>query len=260
VSESPALDCQGIMVNFGTIGVLNALSLSVRRREVLGVLGANGAGKSTLLKAVAGVLPVSGGSVLVHGEDVTKLGAAQRVRKGVALIPQGRRVFAPLTVAENVRLGAFTFRGERRRVKDALDRQLEMFPTLRDKWDRPAGTLSGGQQQLVAVARGLMTEPSLIMLDEPSLGVTPDILSAIRGVLESLARDDGAAVIIVEQNVSFALEATSRIVFLRGGQVLYDARSEDVRSDPASVTKLYLGIEKNPGDFLEGQVRQKQPG
>lgn len=208
------LVADSLFVSYGKIEVLRGLSFDVAEREIVGVLGPNGCGKSTALKAISGLLMPSG-SVRYRGRDITNMGIAERVRAGITLVPQGKNVFSSMTVQENLLMGAFC-RSDKAGVSDDVEYWFGFFPQLADKRERLAGQLSGGEQRMVAVARGLMARPSVILLDEPSLGVAPVVLAELgRGILR--LRDElGLTIVIVEQDVPFALDIADRIIVLAG--------------------------------------------
>lgn len=209
--------------------VLSNISFSVAEGEFVTVLGPNGSGKSTLLKAMAGVLPAKTGTILVDDRDVTSHKGAARVRDGITLIPQGRRMFGSLTVQQNLEMGAYTV-GSGRPVREAMSKWMDVFPELDLKRRSRASELSGGQQQLVAIVRGLMSNPSILLLDEPSLGVSPNILGRVGSILKTINKEMGLGIVLVEQNVEFALSLAERILLLRSGQIVLDTRVEELDS------------------------------
>ncbi len=212
--------------------VLSDITLSVEDGEFIAILGPNGSGKSTLLKTLAGVIPATTGTVELNGRHVTRHQGAARVRDGITLIPQGRRMFGSLTVEQNLEMGAYTIR-DRKLVRQSMDKWMGVFSELREKRRERASTLSGGQQQLVAIVRGLMSNPSTLLLDEPSLGVSPNILSRVGAILSTINREMGVAIILVEQNVEFALKLAERVLLLRSGQLVFDKKLEELDSREA---------------------------
>lgn len=232
----------GLDSGYGRIAVLHDISLKVGEGEIVTLMGANGAGKSTLLKAIAGLLPVWKGSVCVAGEEIAGRPAERIVRKGVALVPEGRRLFGPMTVDENLELGAYA----RRRDRDAAshfdeDLQLahELFPVLAERRQQPAATLSGGEQQMLAIGRALMSRPRLLLLDEPSLGLAPKVISEIFGVLTAL-RDRGVTILLVEQDAKIALKHADRGYVLRTGEIALSGSAAELLSND-DVRLIYLG-------------------
>ena len=232
----------GLDSGYGRIAILRDISLEVGEGEIVTLMGANGAGKSTLLKAVAGLLPAWKGSVRVAGEEIAGQPAERIVRKGVALVPEGRRLFGPMTVDENLELGAYA----RRRDRDAasnFDEDLrlvhELFPVLADRRQQPAATLSGGEQQMLAIARALMSRPRLLLLDEPSLGLAPKVITEIFSVLATL-RDRGVTILLVEQDAKIALKHADRGYVLRTGEIALSGSAEELLSND-DVRLIYLG-------------------
>jgi len=202
------------------------------------LIGANGAGKSTLLGALSGLVRISGGRVRFADRPVGGLRPEVIVASGLIHVPQGRRLFGSMTVARNLLLGAY--RRHDRKVHDDLQRILGYFPALRDKLDREAGTLSGGEQQMVAIGRGLMGRPKLLMIDEPSLGLAPNIVDRVMEIVKAI-NEDGTAVLLVEQDVVLALEIADRGYVLENGRIVMSGPASDLRRDPA-IRKAYLGV------------------
>ncbi|TMF31138.1 MAG: ABC transporter ATP-binding protein [Chloroflexi bacterium] len=217
---------------------LKGVSLDVGEGEIVTLLGANGAGKSTLLGALSGLVRVSSGSVHLAGRRLTGLRPEMIVASGMVHVPQGRRLFSTMTVERNLLLGAY--RRHDRQVRADLERILGYFPALRDKLDREAGTLSGGEQQMVAIGRGLMARPTLLMIDEPSLGLAPNIVDRVMEIVRAI-NQDGTAVLLVEQDVVLALDIADRGYVLENGRIAMHGRAADLRRDPA-VRKAYLGV------------------
>jgi branched-chain amino acid transport system ATP-binding protein len=231
------LSVTGLGVRYGGIRALHDVGLEVGPGEAVAILGPNGAGKSTLLNAVAGLLRPAAGAVRVDGRDVTRARPERRVDAGIALVPEGRGVFADLPVRDNLLLGAY--RRPRRDRREALADVVELFPVLAERAGQPAGTLSGGEQQMLAIGRALMARPRLLMLDEPSLGLAP---LAIRQVVDRLVRlrDRGTAVLLVEQNTRAALRVATRGYLLERGSVVLAAPAGELR-DGGAVEASYLG-------------------
>lgn len=232
-----ALEVQGLEVAYGAVRALKGVSLSVGQGEVITLLGANGAGKSTTLRAISGLLRPRAGSITYRGEALTRLSPAQIVRRGIAHCPEGRRVFAGLSVHDNLLLGA----SGRRDPEIGLDiqRMFTLFPILAERRNQAAGTLSGGEQQMLALARALMSRPTLLLLDEPSLGLAPLVVRSIFATLKGL-KAAGITILLVEQNVKLALELADRAYVLRTGQVVLEGKAEELRDD-ARVARAYLG-------------------
>lgn len=232
-----ALEVQGLEVAYGAVRALKGVSLSVGQGEVITLLGANGAGKSTTLRAISGLVRPRAGSITYRGEALTRLSPAQIVRRGIAHCPEGRRVFAGLSVHDNLLLGA----SGRRDPEIGLDiqRMFTLFPILAERRNQAAGTLSGGEQQMLALARALMSRPTLLLLDEPSLGLAPLVVRSIFATLREL-KAAGITILLVEQNVKLALELADRAYVLRTGQVVLEGKAEELRDD-ARVARAYLG-------------------
>ena len=242
MTQAPArvLAVDGLVVRYGPVVAVQDAALHVDRGEVVALLGPNGAGKTSLLSAVAGLVPVAAGQVELLGEQVAGQPAEALVTRGLALSPEGRRVFAGLSVEQNLRLGAATVRdagvrGERE------ERMYGLFPILRERRRQAAGTLSGGQQQMVAIARALMSAPRLLLLDEPSLGLAPLVVEQIFELVAGL-RDDGVTVLIVEQNVRRTLEIADRAYVLVNGAVASHGTAEELLSG-GELERTYLGLE-----------------
>ena len=232
------LDIQNLVVNYDTIRALHGVSLRVETGSICCFIGANGAGKSTVLRAVSGLKRPESGSVRFQGLDLTQLKPHQIVRQGLAQSPEGRWVFPDLTVAENLLLGAYV-RSNREEVRTDLDHVYSLFPRLKERHSQAAGTLSGGEQQMVAMGRALMAKPKLLLLDEPSLGLAPQVVETIFGIVERINRE-GTTVLLVEQNAHLALEVSQYAYVLETGRVLLEGAASFVRSDPR-VKTAYLG-------------------
>ena len=234
------LSVRGLIVGYGPVTALAGIDLDVAAGEIVCVIGPNGAGKTTLMKTIAGLLRPRSGEVTLDGKPLPR-GAHVRVRSGIALAPEGRRVFAPLTVRDNLELGAYVrlSRGERGAVAADLQRAYEIFPQLRERADQPAGTLSGGEQQMLAIGRALMGRPRLLLLDEPSMGLAPLVVAEIFAVIRRL-HADGTTVLIAEQNARMALSVAQRGYVIEAGLVVKSAAAAALAGDPA-VREAYLG-------------------
>jgi branched-chain amino acid transport system ATP-binding protein len=235
---SALLQVEQLSAGYGLTPVLFAVDLELSAGELVALIGANGAGKSTLLGALSGLVGISGGRVRFADRQVTGLRPEMIVASGLIHVPQGRRLFGSMTVERNLLLGAY--RRHDREVRDDLQRILGYFPTLRDKLDREAATLSGGEQQMVAIGRGLMGRPKLLMIDEPSLGLAPNIVDRVMEIVKTINKD-GTAVLLVEQDVVLALEIADRGYVLENGRMAMSGRASDLRRDPA-IRKAYLGV------------------
>lgn len=233
------LDISELSVSYGAIAALNGVSLRVGAGEIVTLIGANGAGKTTTLRTVSGLLRAREGRVTFLGEDITKLAAHRIVARGLGHVPEGRMVFSNLTVAENLDLGAW-LRKDRQSVEGTRDYVFGIFPRLKERLRQTAGTLSGGEQQMLAIGRALMGEPKLLMLDEPSLGIAPRLISTIFEKIVEINRARGIAVLLVEQNAHLALEISSRAYVLEAGRVALEGPSVELRDHP-QLKAAYLG-------------------
>jgi branched-chain amino acid transport system ATP-binding protein len=233
------LSVEKIKVNYKQIAALHEVSLHVREGEIVVALGSNGAGKSTLLKSIASQLNPAEGSVLFQGERINGIGPHEVVKRGISLVPEGKRIFAKMSVNENLLVGAYLQKDEKIRTA-TLDRIFELFPRLRERMKQKAGTLSGGEQQMLAIARGLMSKPKLLMLDEPSLGIAPNLVDRIFETIE-IIRKSGLTILIVEQHVQEALEMADRGYILQTGRIVLEGNSE-ILLESELVKKAYLGI------------------
>ena len=229
------LKVEELTASYGRIEVLHGLSLEVAEGEIVAIVGANGAGKTTLMKTIAGVHPAAAGRIEYDGADATRLAAHRRVAAGLSLVPEGRQVFGPLSVRDNLRLGAFRRGGE-----SDIAAMEEMFPILAERRHQAAASLSGGQQQMLAIARALMARPRLLLLDEPSMGLAPMIVEQIFDALKERHRTSGLTVLVVEQNVAAALKMAHRGYVLETGRVAASGSSEALLADQA-VQRAYLG-------------------
>ena len=237
-NPEPLLEVRGLTAGFGAGPVLFGIDLEVGHAELVALVGANGAGKSTLLGAMSGLIRATAGTITLGGEDVTHARPEALVRKGIAHVPQGRRLFGTMSVEKNLLLGAYLRHD--REVRDDLKRVLGHFPALADKLSRDAGTLSGGEQQMVALGRGLMARPKLLMVDELSLGLAPKVVDHLIEVVQQINRE-GTALILVEQDVLVALDAASRAYVLENGRVVLSGAAAEVKEDPG-VRRAYLGL------------------
>jgi len=229
------LDVVDLGSRYGRIPALRGVALRVEPGELVALVGANGAGKTTLLRAISGVQPVCAGMVRFDGKDLARLTARQRVQMGIVQVPEGRQVFGPLSVEDNLLLGAFA-RGSR----NSLDPVLAMFPALQKKRHQPAGTLSGGQQQMLAIGRALMAEPRLLLLDEPSMGLAPQLVAKIFGQIAAL-KTRGTTILLVDQNARAALGVADRGYVMETGQIVLDGEAGALLRDPL-VQQAYLGL------------------
>ena len=232
------LEIEGLNSHYGRIHALKSASLTVREGELVALVGANGAGKTTLLRTLSGVHPASSGRITFDGCDITRMKSSRRVAEGVVQVPEGRQLFGPQTVEDNLRLGAFR-RGSGRPDED-IGRLYEMFPVLKVKRDQPAGTLSGGQQQIVALGRALMAKPRLLLLDEPSMGLAPLLVAEIFDAVQRLKRE-GTTILLVEQNAHAALAIADRGYVIETGEIVLSDSGAALLSNER-VRQAYLGL------------------
>lgn len=235
----PLLEVSNLSTHYGPIQALFDVSLEVHPGELVAMVGANGAGKTTLLHTLSSVQKASGGKVSFDGEEITRQAPHKIVHSGICHVPEGRQVFAPLSVDDNLRLGAYALRKEKGWVEEELERVYELFPILKEKAAQSAGTLSGGQQQMLAIGRALLGRPRLLLLDEPSMGLAPLLVEEIFRVIQSL-NEKGVTILLVEQNARAALGIADRGYVLETGRVVLSASAEDLLADEA-VRRAYLG-------------------
>jgi branched-chain amino acid transport system ATP-binding protein len=233
------LQVDSLVAGYGKKEVLKGISLSIGRGEIVALIGHNGAGKSTLLKAVFGLLPVWQGQVVYDGKPLNSAKPRDLLRTGVAYIPQGNRVFTDLTVRENLEMGGVTLPNKQMR-NEGIDRALTMFPALRERLKQQAGTLSGGEKQMLALANALVLSPRLLLLDEPSLGLAPNMIAEALGRIQQLNRDNGVTVLIVEQKVREVLAICHHVCCLKLGKVTYFGPPDELRTDNAKLRQVFL--------------------
>jgi branched-chain amino acid transport system ATP-binding protein len=232
------LNLEDLNVHYGAIWALKGVNLTVGEGEIVSLIGANGAGKSTTLRAISGVVKASSGGISFQGEDITKVPAHDIVKKGIAQVPEGRRVFANLSVLENLELGAY-IRRDTKGIKRDLDDVLDRFPRLKERIGQVAGTLSGGEQQMLAIGRALMTRPKLMLLDEPSMGLAPLLVKEIFSIIREI-NEEGTTILLVEQNARMALQVASRAYVLETGRIVLDGSAKELAMNEG-VKKAYLG-------------------
>jgi branched-chain amino acid transport system ATP-binding protein len=238
------LELQRIRVSYGAAPALLDVSLAIGQGETVCVVGPNGAGKTTLINAIAGLHRIESGSLRLEGRELSRLPAHRFCDQGIAIVPEGRRLFANMTVRENLELGAYR-RGARARRARSLERVCTLFPVLAERLEARAGALSGGQQQMVAIGRALMAEPRLLLLDEPSLGLAPLIVSALFETIRTIAAS-GVTMLLVEQNVALALEVASRAYVLEEGRIAAAGSPAELRRRP-EIRRAYLGLSEEAG-------------
>ena len=232
------LEVSDLNVFYGAIHALQGISFTVEKGEIVTLIGANGAGKSTTLNTISGLVRARGGSITFKGEEVTKVPAHNIVTKGVVQVPEGRKIFAPLTVAENLDMGAYT-RDDAKGIKQSRERVYQSFPRLKERLNQYGGTLSGGEQQMLAMGRALMSEPELLLLDEPSMGLAPFLVDEIFAIIEEL-NSQGTTILLVEQNAQMALSIADRAYVLETGRFVLEGPAKEVAANP-EVKEAYLG-------------------
>lgn len=240
MASETLLDVNGIDAYYGGFRALWEVSLEVRRGEIVSLIGANGAGKTTTLNCVMGLIHPAGGTIRYKNEDITKIGTHDIVSLGVSQVPEGRHIFPELTVQENLKLGAYTHRARQRKDK-MLERVYELFPVLLQRRGQIAGSLSGGEQQMLAIGRGLMSDPELMLLDEISLGLAPIIIDRLYNTIEKI-NSDGVSVLLVEQNVKRSLKEATRAYVLKSGHVTLSGTAESLREEE-EIKRAYFGLQ-----------------
>ena len=233
------LRVENLHVYYGAIHALHGVSFEVKRGEIVTLIGANGAGKSTILRTLSGILRPREGSVAFNGQEITTVAADQIVKMGMSHVPEGRRIFAPLTVKENILMGAYT-RKDPAEIQATMERAYRSFPRLKEREGQYGGTLSGGEQQMLAMARALMSKPSLLLLDEPSMGLSPILVEEIFRIIVEINKE-GTSILLVEQNAQMALSIANRAYVLETGRIVLSGDAKDIASNP-EVKTAYLGI------------------
>lgn len=232
------LKLDNLSVHYGAIEAVKNLSLEVREGEIVSLIGANGAGKTTTLRTISGLVRKTSGSILFQGEDLSKVPASLIVKKGISHIPEGRRIFPKMSVEENLELGAIT-RNDKQEVARDFEKAFELFPRLKERKSQMAGTLSGGEQQMLAIARGLLSKPKLLILDEPSMGLAPIIVQEIFNIIKNINLE-GTTILLVEQNANLALKISDRSYILKTGSIEMEGLSKELIVLD-SIRKAYLG-------------------
>lgn len=236
-TSTPMLQVEKLSTHYGAICAVNEVTLHVNQGEIVSLIGSNGAGKTSLLMTICGTPRASGGKVILEGQDITQLPTHEIMRKGLAISPEGRRVFPQLTVVENLKMGGFF--QDKEASEKGVAHVFELFPRLKDRASQRAGTMSGGEQQMLAIGRALMSEPRLLLLDEPTLGLAPLIIAQIFEIIETI-RADGVTVFLVEQNANRALSIADRGYVLENGHLVLEDTGRNLLSNPA-IRKAYLG-------------------
>ncbi|MFN2201475.1 MAG: ABC transporter ATP-binding protein [Caldilineaceae bacterium] len=234
------LELNNVHAYYGKIHALKGVSLKVEDGEIVSLIGGNGAGKTTTLRTICGLLRPSTGEVTLHSDDLTLFPAHQLPTMGIAMVPEGRGVFSKLTVTENLEMGAY-HRNDKAGIREDIQRQFELFPRLGERRKQVAGTMSGGEQQMLVMARALMSRPSLLLLDEPSMGLAPVLVDTIFSTIEQI-NETGTTILLVEQNAHVALQVAHRGYVLQTGEIVLSNTAEELRNDPM-VQRAYLGID-----------------
>ncbi len=236
----PMLELNDVHAYYGNIHALKGISLTVEEGEIVTLIGANGAGKTTTLRTITGLLKPKTGSVILEGEDLAPYPAHKIVFKGVSMVPEGRGIFAKLTVRENLDMGAFS-RSDADGIKQDLERSFTLFPRLKERESQISGTLSGGEQQMLATARALMARPRLMLMDEPSMGLAPVLVESVFEIIQEINKE-GTTILLVEQNAQMAFQIAQRGYVLQTGEIVISDTAEGLRKNPM-VQKVYLGME-----------------
>lgn len=232
------LTVKDLVVNYGAIRALKGINFDVGKGEIISLIGSNGAGKTTTLHSISNLIKKQSGSVVFDGADITSLPAAQIVRRGLVQVPEGRRIFANLSVKDNLEMGAYT-RKDKDKTKQDMEHVFELFPRMKERLRQLAGTLSGGEQQMLAMGRGLMADPKLLLLDEPSMGLAPILVDEIFDIIKKI-NEEGTTILLVEQNAYKAMSIASRVYILETGMIASSGDAKNMIKDPA-VKEAYLG-------------------
>jgi branched-chain amino acid transport system ATP-binding protein len=232
------LEIKDLNVYYGSIHALQGISFNVNEGEIVTLIGANGAGKSTTMRSISGIVKAKSGEIAFRGQKINSVPAHKIVRMGLSQVPEGRQIFPNLTVMENLMMGAFT-RKDKKEIKETLQEVMTRFPRLQERSKQLAGTLSGGEQQMVAIGRGLMSKPSLLILDEPSMGLSPVLVEEIFAIIKKI-NQEGVTVLLVEQNAFMALQVANRAYVLETGRIIFSGPAAEVQADPR-VRMAYLG-------------------
>ena len=233
------LEIKDLRVHYGKIEAIKGVSVRVNQGEIVTLIGANGAGKTTILKTISGLRPVTSGSITFDGEDINKIPAHKRVDLGISQVPEGRGIFPGMTVLENLEMGKFNRKDRKSEMDEDLDRVYFLFPRLKERTAQAGGTLSGGEQQMLAIGRALMARPKVLLLDEPSMGLAPQMIANIFRIITEINKQ-GVTILLVEQNAQQALQRADRAYILETGNVTKEAKAADLLNDPA-VREAYLG-------------------
>lgn len=237
------LEINDIHVHYGKIEAIKGISVVVNEGEIVTLIGANGAGKTTTLKTISGLRPISSGSITFDGQDISKMAAHDRVRLGISQAPEGRGIFSGMTVLENLEMGKYHLKMRKSEIATDLERIYDLFPRLKERAGQAGGTLSGGEQQMLAIGRALMARPKVLLLDEPSMGLAPQMIANIFRIITEINKQ-GVTILLVEQNAQQALQRAHRAYVLEIGKVVKEAKASDLLNDPA-VRAAYLGTGAN---------------
>lgn len=233
------LEVNDLNVYYGGIHAIKNISFEIKKGEIVSLIGANGAGKTSTLHAISGLIPIKAGEISLNGMNVTNIEAHKLVTQGMAHVPEGRRIFTELTVLENLEMGAYT-RNDYTQIKEDMEELFKLFPRLAERKKQLAGTMSGGEQQMLAMARALMSKPSLLLLDEPSMGLAPLFVQEIFKIIEKVNKEQGVTVLLVEQNANMALSIADRGYVLETGQIILEGTGKELITNP-EIKKAYLG-------------------
>ncbi len=233
------LEVNDLNVYYGGIHAIKNISFEIKKGEIVSLIGANGAGKTSTLHAISGLIPIKAGEISLNGMNVTNIEAHKLVTQGMAHVPEGRRIFTELTVLENLEMGAYT-RNDYTQIKEDMEEMFKLFPRLAERKKQLAGTMSGGEQQMLAMARALMSKPSLLLLDEPSMGLAPLFVQEIFKIIEKVNKEQGVTVLLVEQNANMALSIADRGYVLETGQIILEGTGKELITNP-EIKKAYLG-------------------
>ncbi|CAN2238694.1 LivF ABC-type branched-chain amino acid transport systems, ATPase component [actinobacterium SCGC AAA044-D11] len=234
------LEIKDLRVHYGKIEAIKGISVVVNQGEIVTLIGANGAGKTTTLKTISGLRKVSSGEILFDGQDISKVPAHERVDLGISQAPEGRGIFPGMSVLENLEMGKFNRKDRKKEMKEDLDRVYHLFPRLKERTSQAGGTLSGGEQQMLAIGRALMARPKVLLLDEPSMGLAPMMIANIFQIITTINTELGTTILLVEQNAQQALQRAHRAYVLETGKVVKEAKASDLLNDP-DVRAAYLG-------------------
>jgi branched-chain amino acid transport system ATP-binding protein len=237
--SEPILELRDVHAGYGSIKALKGISLKIYPGEIVAMIGANGAGKSTTLMTICNIIKATQGEILYQGNVMNKISPEKLPTMGLCQVPEGRRIFPRLTVMENLRMGAF-YRKDTEQIMKDIQNVFEMFPRLRERRQQEGGTMSGGEQQMLAIARALMTKPKLLLLDEPSLGLAPIIIQQIFEIIKQIAKDDGTTIMLVEQNANLALQSSDRGYVLETGEITLEDDADSLLKNP-KIREAYLG-------------------